>query len=260
MKRLEPQAGPSGLCSGTKHVRKQMYTTQQVMFDDLDELQYDNDYSDSEIDFESNGDSTDSESESDIQDVSVARGRHAPTDNGDTSDPDRWSKYYQPNDVNFDSSNCGPQNISDSIDENSRAIDYVKLFLDDVFWENLVNKSNLRAEQVQEAKPEYYYGKIFKEKITSITLSRLSSQLSNAQLASATCVSKEATRAGQLAHKEGILALNKGTLYSNQYTYYHALSFRVYKLQNSDKQNVTFLAQELRLKDQYESGAQGSKG
>ena len=55
MKRSESQPGPSGLKSGIKRARKQLYTAQQVvdMFDDLSEVDCDNDYSDSELEVES---------------------------------------------------------------------------------------------------------------------------------------------------------------------------------------------------------------
>ena len=41
------------------------------------------------------------------------------------------------------------------------SLDFLDLFLDNVFWETLTNMTNKRAKQVKEDKPSYYYAKNF---------------------------------------------------------------------------------------------------
>ena len=75
----------------------------------------------------------------------------------------RWSKNYTPVDNSFDDSHCGPRNIPPHINEYSRALDFVHLFLDQAFWQNITDMTNLRAQQAKEETPTKYYCKNFKE-------------------------------------------------------------------------------------------------
>lgn len=175
MNRDDPQPGPSG----TKRKRTVLFTTQDVIdyFEDLSELDNDNDadYPASDLDSDSDNDDRDlfdseshRSSEVGSQQQSADQRGRVPTDSGDVSieDLDGWSKQYHANDTNFDDSECGPRNLPTEFDENSNASDYISLFLDDEFWDNFVDKTNLRATQIKEAKPNYYFGRVYKEPLT----------------------------------------------------------------------------------------------
>ena len=50
----------------------------------------------------------------------------------------------------------GPQNMPAHINAESTEADFLNLFLDDEFWDNLTNQTNNRAQQKKRDKPNYY--------------------------------------------------------------------------------------------------------
>lgn len=147
MKRAESQAGPSG----SKRVRKTLFTAEEVLeyFDDFSELDCGNDEDYPASDLESDSDEElDSEGESEptfrpTQSQTADRRGRGPHEAGDVNivDGDGWTKIYRENNKQFDNAACGPTNIPIDINETSRAIDFVSLFLDREFWENFVEKT-----------------------------------------------------------------------------------------------------------------------
>ena len=145
------------------------------------EFEFDVDYPDSDLESEE-GDRENEESvdlDLDLDDVGLGDGtqvrpRSATTTAGrDTQGAGEapphqvdlqqgWGNVFTPVDTTFNDQDCGPQNMPPFITGDSPPLDFLSLFMDDVFWDNLVTQTNRRAAQVKEAKPNGYYAKSFK--------------------------------------------------------------------------------------------------
>ena len=92
------------------------------------------------------------------------RRRQAEDDVSSTSLDDGWSKTsFTCVDTTYANvGDAGPRNMPQHITAQSKAEDYLALFLDNDFWELLCMQKNLRARQDKEAKPTAYYAKSFK--------------------------------------------------------------------------------------------------
>lgn len=77
-------------------------------------------------------------------------------DSGDVNNEDEWSKQYQANDTDFDDYFFILMiKISMKV-----LMPLINLFLDNEFWVNLVDMTNLHAHQMKEAKPNHYFKRI----------------------------------------------------------------------------------------------------
>lgn len=162
----------------------------QSLYDDSedDELDLDVDYPDSEIEYEPvdvDLDIVDPRSSGSDSDADVDLDIDQPGPSGDQLRGGRgtgprprskrtaskfdvgWSQLdvYSPQnpvDTSFNGQG-GPQNMPDRITNDSTALDFLSLFLDDEFWANMCGQTNRRARQLKEAKPDFYYTKNFRE-------------------------------------------------------------------------------------------------
>ena len=162
-----------------KRAKSRLFTVQQVMQTladfDSDEAEFDQDYALSS--------DTDTESEqpsaSDNEDRPRSSGSGSTTsrsrsrmgrvpqtaDSGDGFVDDGWSRnFVAPTvDLNFNEDGNGPVNLPGSLTEESSCVDFLSLFADENFWQNLTAMTNSRAHQTLAAKPNNYYAKLFKD-------------------------------------------------------------------------------------------------
>ena len=145
-----------------KRGRPTHFTLQQVM-EALDDSEGDEavllhqyDYSsssdvDMDRDLDSDRSSDDDDDRSRARPTVMERGRVHQTDfRGDNVPDDGWTATFaSPTiDLNFNEDGTGPINIPESLTEESSCVDFLFLFVEDDFWQNLTNKTNLRAQQV----------------------------------------------------------------------------------------------------------------
>ncbi|BFZ09155.1 hypothetical protein BsWGS_12194 [Bradybaena similaris] len=171
MKRLTNE--PS--TSTGKRARPARFTLQHVMEalddsdgDEADFHQYD--YSStSDVDLDRDLDSDRSSDDNDrFRARSTVRGRERVPQTdfcGDNVPDDGWTAtFVAPTiDLNFNEDGTGPVNIPESTTEESSCVGFLFLFVEDDFWQNLSNKTNLRAQQVCAAKPNSYHAKNFQD-------------------------------------------------------------------------------------------------
>ena len=162
-----------------KRARSRLFTVQQVMQtladSDSDEAEFDQDYAlSSDTDTES-----EQSSASDNEDRPRSSGSGSTTsrsrsrrgcvpqtaDSGDGFVDDGWSRnFVAPTvDLNFNEDGNGPVNLPGSLTEESSCVDFLSLFADENFWQNLTAMTNSRAHQTLAAKPNNYYAKLFKD-------------------------------------------------------------------------------------------------
>ena len=67
-----------------------------------------------------------------------------------------WTENYTLLNSYFDGRHCGPRNVLPNINEESTPKDFIGLFLDTEFWENLTAMTNLLSTQAKEETPKYY--------------------------------------------------------------------------------------------------------
>ncbi|GFS00009.1 PiggyBac transposable element-derived protein 4 [Elysia marginata] len=91
-----------------------------------------------------------------------------PADRGDNvvvNNDDGWTRTFVPShiDLSFNEDEVGPVNIPGAINDESACLDFLSLFMEDDFWQNLTAMTNLRAQKVREAKPNSYHAKNYKD-------------------------------------------------------------------------------------------------
>ncbi|GFS04879.1 PiggyBac transposable element-derived protein 4-like [Elysia marginata] len=91
-----------------------------------------------------------------------------PADRGDNvvvKNDDGWNRTFVPShiDLSFNEDEVGPVNIPGAINDESAWLDFLSLFMEDNFWQNLTAMTNLRAQTVREAKPNSYHAKNYKD-------------------------------------------------------------------------------------------------
>lgn len=66
-----------------------------------------------------------------------------------------WARnFVAPNvDLSFSGDDKGPVNIPGRIIEESRSMYFLSLFIRDIFWQNMTEKTNLHAHQMHAEKP-----------------------------------------------------------------------------------------------------------
>lgn len=154
-----------------KRARPRLFTAQHVIdnFSD-DEGDIGDDYfsssSSEEEDFDSRGASTDEDQtldlDRDADRLRGERGGRGPVVN--MNGEGQWTNnFVEQTILNFNpnNDNLGPVNLPDGITGDSSPLEFLSLFADDEFWTNVVEKTNLRAEQVRRARPNSYYAKSF---------------------------------------------------------------------------------------------------
>ena len=102
-------------------------------------------------DLDSDRSSDDDDDRSRARPTVMERGRVHQTDfRGDNFPDDGWTATFAAPtiDLNFNEDGTGPINIPESLTEESSCVDFLFLFVEDDFWQNLTNKTNLRAQQV----------------------------------------------------------------------------------------------------------------
>ena len=173
------QASDEPTTSTGKRARSRLFTVQQVMQtladSDSDEAEFDQDYAlSSDTDTES-----EQSSASDNEDRPRSSGSGSTTsrsrsrmgrvpqtaDSGDGFVDDGWSRNFAAPtvDLNFNEDGNGPVNLPGSLTEESSCVDFLSLFADENFWQNLTAMTNSRAHQTLAAKPNNYYAKLFKD-------------------------------------------------------------------------------------------------
>ena len=152
--------------------RPTRYSVQQVVDiiqnSDSDEGEFHDDYPSSDDYVEALSESESDDSENERQNVARRSRTRAPQprDRGDACVIDEgWTRnFVAPTvDLSFNEDGKGPVNIPSHINEESTSIDFLSLFIADDFWQNLTEKTNLRAHQVRAEKPNCYYSKNFKD-------------------------------------------------------------------------------------------------
>ncbi|KAK3775329.1 hypothetical protein RRG08_030997 [Elysia crispata] len=183
MKRSQPEPGNES----AKGQCKQLFKVADVLanFDDFEELEADNDadYPDSDVESVTESDiecSTDSDS--DVTEPNAGSrsrssqsadldgrgpgpsGDSTPVQTNNNADLDlEWTEKYTPVNTYSDDRHCGPRNVLPNINEESIPKDFIGLFLDTEFWDNLTAMTNLRATLAKEEMPNKYYCKNVQE-------------------------------------------------------------------------------------------------
>lgn len=72
-----------------------------------------------------------------------------------------WSHTFVRKDlnINYDTNNVGCKKLANHITPLSKPIDFLDLFLDERFWQNLSELTDLRADQTKTNKADSYYTK-----------------------------------------------------------------------------------------------------
>ena len=164
-----------------KRARPTRFTIQQVVEaladSDSDEAEFHQEYdysSSSDADLDLDLDNLYDRTSSDDEDRARSslgggvRGHFPRTaDCGDarSSDDEGWTyNFVAPGvNLNFNDDGTGPVNIPEYITGESSCLDFLSLFTDDNFWQNLTDKTNLRAHQVRTAKPNTYHAKNYQD-------------------------------------------------------------------------------------------------
>ena len=92
--------------------------------------------------------------------------RHVPDlneqDLGDSIGGGACTKHFKASRVD-ENENLGAKDMSAAITNDRGPLDFLSLFIDDNFWKNLTDMTNLRATQVKRDKPNYYLFKSFQD-------------------------------------------------------------------------------------------------
>ena len=255
MKRSQPEPGNEM----AKCQSKQLFTVADVLanFDDFEELEADNDadYPDSdlesvtEIDIECSTDS-----DSDVVRIrsrprssqSVDLGGRGPRPSGDSTtvqtnnngDLDlEWTENYTPGNTYFDDRHCGPRNVLPNINEESTPKDFIGLFLDTEFWENLTAMTNLCAKQAKEETPNKYYCKTFQEVTVEEMMAfiGLRLEMEHSVIKPQYCEYWQSEGKNFLSHTPGFRKVMVRDCFLAIWTYLHAINEKDQTIDKTDK-------------------------